>query len=218
MRLILYCRTFSVLYSKYLIMRRRQRHVRKGKRSKSIQEDHDTLDVQRQLPIRHSIYLRVIDVCRGGRWKPQDAATRVSTRAPHTGIWTSSMSPAISSTSDGNCSGLDPYAGSYICIAKLIQGIPIMASTLQPLDEASSSSSSAASPDQDSADDYPEIGGSTCWNSVEVGRLIIKVALTGAQSNNSSSRYPTIGRSEASDAQTPNNGMIWNLNPDFNVI
>jgi hypothetical protein len=32
------------------------------------------------------------------------------------------------------------------------------------------------------------------------------------------SRYPTIGRSEASDARTPNDGMIQNLNLDFNAI
>jgi hypothetical protein len=43
-------------------------------------------------------------------------------------------------------------------------------------------------------------------------------ALIGEPSNNSTSRYPTIGRSEASDARTPNAGMIWNLNPDFNIV
>jgi hypothetical protein len=44
------------------------------------------------------------------------------------------------------------------------------------------------------------------------------VALMGGHSQNNSSRYLTIGRSEVSDARTPNDGMIWNLNPDFNVI
>jgi hypothetical protein len=44
------------------------------------------------------------------------------------------------------------------------------------------------------------------------------VALAGGPSHNSSSRYPTIGRSEASDAQTPNDGMIQNLNLYFNTI
>jgi hypothetical protein len=44
------------------------------------------------------------------------------------------------------------------------------------------------------------------------------VALAGAPSHNSSSRYPTIGRSEASDARTSNDGMIQNLNLDFNVV
>jgi hypothetical protein len=44
------------------------------------------------------------------------------------------------------------------------------------------------------------------------------VAAVGGPSYNSSSRYPTIGRSEASDARMPNDEMIQNLNPDFNVI
>jgi hypothetical protein len=35
---------------------------------------------------------------------------------------------------------------------------------------------------------------------------------------NSSSGYPTIGRSETSDAQTPSAGLVQNLNPDFNVV
>jgi hypothetical protein len=34
------------------------------------------------------------------------------------------------------------------------------------------------------------------------------VVLSGDQSHNSSSRYPTIGRSEASDARTPSGGLV----------
>jgi hypothetical protein len=44
------------------------------------------------------------------------------------------------------------------------------------------------------------------------------VALNGDQSNNTFSRYLTIGRSEASDARTPSDGLVQNLNPDFNAI
>jgi hypothetical protein len=44
------------------------------------------------------------------------------------------------------------------------------------------------------------------------------VASARAPSHNSSSRYPTIGRSEVSDVQTSNDGMIQNLNPDFNAM
>jgi hypothetical protein len=124
----------------------------------------------------------------------------------------------ITSTSDGACSALDPYAGSYIRTTKLVQGIPIVTSILQPSTRALSSSSSAAPLDQDSADDYLKIRGSTCWDSTEEGRLIIMMAPTGRPSHNISSRYPTIERSEASDVRTPNNGMIWNLNLDFNVM
>jgi hypothetical protein len=44
------------------------------------------------------------------------------------------------------------------------------------------------------------------------------VAPAEAPSQNSSNKYPTIGRSEVSNARTPNDEMIQNLNPDFNVI
>jgi hypothetical protein len=115
---------------------------------------------------------------------------------------------AISSTSGGACSGLNLYAGPYIHTFKLIQGILIVTSTLQPSTGTSSSSTLAASLDQDSVDDYPEIRGSTCENSVEEGRLIIMVASAGGPSYNSSSRYPIIGRLETSNDRTPNDGMI----------
>jgi hypothetical protein len=123
-----------------------------------------------------------------------------------------------SSTSSGACSGLDPIVELYIRIAKIIWGIPIKTSTLRPLAGASSSSSSAASPDQNSSDDYPEIGISACRDSTGEGHLIFMVAPNGDPSHNSFSRYPTIGRSEASNAQTSNDGRIHNLNPDFNAI
>jgi hypothetical protein len=123
-----------------------------------------------------------------------------------------------SSTSDGVCSGLDLFEGLYIHTAKIVRGISIVTPTLRPLARASSLSSSSASPNQDSSDDYPEIGISVCGDSSWEGHLISMVAPNGDSSHNSSSRCPTIGRSEASDAQTPNDGMIRNLNPDFNVI
>jgi hypothetical protein len=115
---------------------------------------------------------------------------------------------AISSTTGSVCSGLDPDVGLHIRTIKLVQGIPILTSILQPSAGASSSSSSASSPDQDSADDYPKIRESTCGDPAEEGRLIIMVASARGPSQNGSSRYPTIGRSEASNAQTPNDGII----------
>jgi hypothetical protein len=72
-----------------------------------------------------------------------------------------------------------------------------VASILQPSAEASSSSSSAASPGCDSTDDG---------------------APNGDLSHNSFSRYSTIGGLEASDAQTPNLGMVQNLNLNFNTM
>jgi hypothetical protein len=73
-------------------------------------------------------------------------------------------------------------------------------------------------PRSDSSDDYPDIEASTCGNSVENDRLILMVALNGDQSCNNSSGYPTIGRSETSNARTPSVGLVQNLNSDFNAI
>jgi hypothetical protein len=41
-----------------------------------------------------------------------------------------SCPPTISSISGGACSGLNPYVGPYIYIAKLVRGIPTMTSIL----------------------------------------------------------------------------------------
>jgi hypothetical protein len=126
--------------------------------------------------------------------------------------------PAPSSISGGTCSGSDPFAGLYVYTAKLVRGIPIVTSTLRPFVGVSSSSSSASSLDRDSSSNYPEIGASACRNSAEDGRLILMVAPDGDQTHNCSSGYPTIGRSEVTDAQTPGAGLVRNLNPDFNVV
>jgi hypothetical protein len=116
--------------------------------------------------------------------------------------------PAPSSTLDGACSGLDPFAVLYIYTAKLVRGISIVMSTLRPYIRASSSSSSASSPGRDSSDDYPKIGASACGNSAEDSCLILMVARNRDRSCNSSSEYPTTGRSEVFDAQTPNAGLV----------
>jgi hypothetical protein len=73
---------------------------------------------------------------------------------------------APSSTSDGACTGLDPFARLYICTVKLIQGIPIVMSTLWLFIGALNSSSSILSPNWDSSDDCLEIR-----NSTETGKL-----------------------------------------------
>jgi hypothetical protein len=104
--------------------------------------------------------------------------------------------PATKSTSCSTCSGLDPFAGSYIRTAKLIRGIPIVTSTLRTFTGALSLSSSTSSPNRDSSDDYLEIGASACGNFTKDIRLILVVAPNGDRSRNSSSGYPTIGRSE----------------------
>jgi hypothetical protein len=86
--------------------------------------------------------------------------------------------PAISSTMGDACSGMDPYAGLHIRTVKLVRGISIVTSILQPSARASSSSSSATFLDQDSADDYPEIRESICGDPAEEGCLIIMMAPT----------------------------------------
>jgi hypothetical protein len=95
----------------------------------------------------------------------------------------------LSSTSGGSCSGSNPCAGLCIRTSKLVQGIPVITSILQPLARASSLSSSASTPDQDSSDDYPKIGTSAYGDLAEGGRLILIVSLNGDQSHNSSNRY-----------------------------
>jgi hypothetical protein len=85
--------------------------------------------------------------------------------------------PTSSSTSDVTCLGLNPYVGSYYLTVMTSQGIPIGVNISQPTVGATSSSSSGATPDLDSTEDYPETGGNSCWDPAVEGRLIIILAL-----------------------------------------
>jgi hypothetical protein len=125
---------------------------------------------------------------------------------------------APSSASSGTQADSDFFDGLYIRTAKLVRGIPVVMTILRPCAGTSSSSSSAMSSDQGSSEDYPEIGVSTCGSSADISRLIFIMAPNKDQPRHSSSGYPTIGRSEASDARSPSTGLIRNLNPDFNVV
>jgi hypothetical protein len=128
------------------------------------------------------------------------------------------LAPMSSSASGRSCAGLGRCTGNYIRTAKIIRGIPVVTSILRPLVGALSSSTSASTPDSDSADDYPEIGANPCGEPVKDGRFIYMVAPNGDRSSNTSSRYPTIGRSQTYDAQTSSCGLARNLNPDFNAV
>jgi hypothetical protein len=110
---------------------------------------------------------------------------------------------ALSSASSETQVDSNFFDGPYIRTVKLIRGIPVVTTILRPYAGASSSSSSALSSDQGSSEDYPEIGVSTCGSSADISRLICMVAPNKDQPRHSSSRYPTIRRSEASDARTP---------------
>jgi hypothetical protein len=123
-----------------------------------------------------------------------------------------------SSTSGGACLSLNPYAGTYYLSAMTSQGHPIGMTIFQPSARTSSSSSSRAAPNQDSIEDCPEIRGSAYWNPAIEARHISMVGLGRINSQNNSSRYPTIWGSEASDVRTPSSRVVQNLNLDFNVV
>jgi hypothetical protein len=97
----------------------------------------------------------------------------------------------------------DFFNEPYIRTVKLVRGIPVVTTILRPCARALRLSSSALSSDQGSSEDYPEIGVSTCGSSADISRLICMVAPNEDQPRHSSSGYPTIGGSEASDARTP---------------
>jgi hypothetical protein len=112
------------------------------------------------------------------------------------------------STSGEVCSGLNPFAGKYYHSARIPQGFVIGNTILQPSTGASSSSSSGEALDQDSAEDYPEIRNSACWNPAIEVRCINMVGPARGNSQNSSSKYPTIGGSEMSHARTPSSNIF----------
>jgi hypothetical protein len=126
--------------------------------------------------------------------------------------------PVDSSTSGGACSGLNIYARPYYLSAMTSQGHPIEKTIIQYSAGAPSSSSLGATPDHNSLKDYPKIGASACWNSAIEACHISMVEPDRGNSQNSSNKYLTIGGSEASDAWTPNNNDVQNLNPDFNGV
>jgi hypothetical protein len=107
---------------------------------------------------------------------------------------------APSSASSETQAESDLFDGPYIRTVKLIRGISVVTTILRPCAEAASSSPSALSSDQGSSEDYPEIGVNTCKSSASTSLLICMVAPNEDQPRHSSSGYPTIGRSEASDA------------------
>jgi hypothetical protein len=124
--------------------------------------------------------------------------------------------PASASTSGGACSGLNPYVGPYYLTTMTLQGIPIGANISQSSVGTASSSSSIVARDRDSIEDYPEIRGSNYWDPMVEGHLISMLAL--APSGNSSGRYPTIRRSEPSDAWMPDDRLVRIMNLNFNVV
>jgi hypothetical protein len=122
------------------------------------------------------------------------------------------------STSGEARSGLNPHAWPYYLSAMTSQGRPIGKTILQPSAGASCSSSLVETSDRDSVEDYPEIGGSSCWKPAIEAHRINMVFPARGNSQNSSSKYPTIGGSEASNARNPSSNIVQNLYPDFNTM
>jgi hypothetical protein len=179
------------------------------------------LDFRRKVPVWHTVSHRIIDVCHWGRQKSQVIASGLapSYRQPVYGKAPYYPTDPSTSLALGNaCSGLNPYVGSYYLSAMTSQGYPIGTPIFQPSVGTSSSSSSRASPHRDSIEEYPEIGDSICQNPAVETHRINMAGPARAPSHNSSSRYPTIRGSKASDARTPSNRVIRNMNPDFDVI
>jgi hypothetical protein len=127
-------------------------------------------------------------------------------------------SSMTTSASDDIRTGLNPYAGPYTLAAMTSWGHPIRAPMFRSSGGTRSPTSSGASTDRDSAEDYPEIGGSVCWNPAIEARRISMVGPGRAYSRNNSSKYPTIRGSVSFDARTPSNRVVQTLNPDFNTV
>jgi hypothetical protein len=118
------------------------------------------------------------------------------------------VDPSIASASGGDHSCLNPYAGSYAPTTMTSWGHPIGVPVSWAPAETSSPTSSSTSTGRDSIEDYPEIMGSVYGNPTIETRHINMVGPTRAPSHNSTSRYPTIKRSKASNAWTPRNRVV----------
>jgi hypothetical protein len=157
-------------------------------RSRSVWESNGTLDIRCQVPSRHHVHLRVIDVRCGGRWRSMDAASRRGDRTYR----------------------------SFICIERDSGGFGFLGRAVYPYDQTH--------PRDPVRNDYPP----AMRRSIEfvlIGpvlrsrvirrlsqdrgqhlrklRIHQMVAPNEDQPHHSSSGYPTIRRSEASDTRTP---------------
>jgi hypothetical protein len=189
-----------------------------GKGSRFVQVAHVSLDLQHQVPVRHSVHLWIPDVHRRDNGSLKLLTRASASRHPTSVYGQPPYLLAYPSTSIEVCSGLNPYARTYYISSNTSQGRPIEKTIIQPSVGASSSSSSGEAPDRDSVEDYPEIGGGACWNPAIEVRHINMVGPARGDSHNSSSKYQTISGSKASNAWTPSNNIVQNLNSDFNTV
>jgi hypothetical protein len=142
-------------------MRHRQRRVKKGKALKIHPSDsmaHWTFSVKFSYDTQFIFGSLMFTTGEDGNLELLTRGPAPRHLAPMYG--TSPYYPDDPSTPGGACSGLNPHAGSCYLFAMPSQGCPIGKTILRSLAGASSSSSSGATPDRDSIEDYPEIRGS----------------------------------------------------------
>jgi hypothetical protein len=133
---------------------------------------HDSLDLQHQVPVQHSVHLRIPNVHCQGRRKPRVANLGPSTKTSYAGLWTTSIPSGQSIYIGRGLLNLNTYVGSYYLSTKASPGRPIRKTILHPSAGTSRSSSLGEAPDWDSTEDYPEIRGSAYWNPTTEARRI----------------------------------------------
>jgi hypothetical protein len=66
------------------------------KRSRSVRVAHDSLDIQREVLVRHTIHLQIADVRRRGRQKPRVIDSGSSAKSSSVVLWNNSILPGRS--------------------------------------------------------------------------------------------------------------------------
>jgi hypothetical protein len=105
---------------KYLTMRCQKRRVGKGKRSKSVREDHGSwaFDVKFPLGTQFTFGSLTFTARKDGELRMLPPGPTPERRTPADGQ--APWSLMTSSISDDVCSGLDPFAGLYIRTGKIV--------------------------------------------------------------------------------------------------
>jgi hypothetical protein len=130
------------------------------KRSRSVRMDHSSLDIQREIPVRHSVYLRIIDARRRRRRKARVTHSRTSAETFSTGVWRSSILPDRSIYIRWGMLKFESSCRAVLSLRHDISGTPNRENHLPVFGWSMESSSSGATPDRDSIEDYPEVRGS----------------------------------------------------------
>jgi hypothetical protein len=136
----------------------------RDKRSRSVQKYHGTwtftINFSRGTQFISESLMFVV-----GEDRKLELLTRGATPKHPTPVYgTTPHYPTDLSTLNGDCSGLNPHTRPYYLAAMTSQSTPIRATISQSSTGTSSSSSSGASYDRGSTEDYLEVRGSCYWN------------------------------------------------------